>query len=65
MTDNSKEALLASMRRTLTMMECMGVPRALLAEVLELAAREVRQELKRQRAARKTPPAKGPKPTAE
>lgn len=52
MTHNSREALLASMRRTLMLMHQMGVPKELLLETLEVAAKELREELTREKGTR-------------
>jgi hypothetical protein len=49
MTDHEskegREALLASMRRTLLMMRTMGVPGHVLLDILELSAKELRELL--------------------
>jgi hypothetical protein len=46
---HGREAMLASMRRTLLLMEAMGAKPEILVDVLETAARELREELKRRK----------------
>lgn len=47
-TEEGKKALRASMRRTLLLMESMGVPKHVLLDVLEASAKELREELQRE-----------------
>lgn len=48
MAENSKEGLLTSMRNTLRLMQLLGVPKEVLVEVLDTAAKELREELARE-----------------